>query len=315
MSNYNIGMAAKLSGVSELVIRAWENRYDVLSPERTVSNRRLYTESDIEKLVLLGKLTRLGHRIGDIANLEPEVLKEMLSKSIDLMPDVPAPSGPEREPDEFTPYIIGALNAARNYDQKEFLSLLTSASIKYSGFQLIDNIILPVIENTGKYWREGVFRVSHEHFASACIVKFLHGLSGGFRIEESAPSILIATPEGQYHENGALIASTLASAEGWKTVYLGASLPAEDIVSAARELNIKVLYLSIVYPEDSASIFQQLYKIRQVAGDELLIIAGGKAIKGYLQILNSINAFSVQNSMQFRSILETIRKRLNPNEK
>lgn len=308
-------MAAKLSGVSELVIRAWENRYEVLSPERTVSNRRLYTESDIEKLVLLGKLTRLGHRIGDIANLDKENLKELLSKSIDFMPDVPAPTIREEVQNEFSPYIIGALNAARHYNQKEFLSLLTSASVKYSGFQLIDNIILPIIENIGKYWREGIFRVSHEHFASACIIKFLHGLSGGFRIEEDAPSIIIATPEGQYHETGALIASTLASAEGWKTVYLGASLPAEDIVSAARELEVKVLYLSIVYPEDSASVYQQLYKIRQVAGDELFIIAGGKAVKGYMQILNSINAFSVQNSGQYRNILENIRKRLNPNEK
>jgi methanogenic corrinoid protein MtbC1 len=50
---------------------------------------------------------------------------------------------------------------------------------------------------------------------------------------ESAPKILVTTPQGQLHELGALIVSAVASTEGWNVTYLGPNLPAEEIVGAA----------------------------------------------------------------------------------
>ena len=66
---YTIKMAAKLSGLTELVIRSWESRYNTVLPQRSDSNRRLYSEKDIEKLITLKKLKEYGHRIGSIASL------------------------------------------------------------------------------------------------------------------------------------------------------------------------------------------------------------------------------------------------------
>ncbi len=79
---YTIKAVSRLTGVSELVIRAWETRYNAVEPERTETNRRMYSELDLQKIALLGKLTEKGHRIGAIANLSIEDLTKMLSVNV-----------------------------------------------------------------------------------------------------------------------------------------------------------------------------------------------------------------------------------------
>ena len=48
-----IQVVARRTGTSSDVIRAWERRYNAVVSERTQTNRRLYTDDDIEKLTLL----------------------------------------------------------------------------------------------------------------------------------------------------------------------------------------------------------------------------------------------------------------------
>jgi DNA-binding transcriptional MerR regulator len=77
-NKYPIKAVAQKTGLSVHVIRAWEKRYNAVVPNRTDTNRRLYSESDIEKLQILLKLTTQGHNIGGIANLSIDDLREMV---------------------------------------------------------------------------------------------------------------------------------------------------------------------------------------------------------------------------------------------
>lgn len=70
-------MASQLSGVATATIRAWEKRYQAVTPERAENKHRLYSEEDIEKLSLLAKLTHFGQNIGKIARLDLEELKKV----------------------------------------------------------------------------------------------------------------------------------------------------------------------------------------------------------------------------------------------
>ena len=70
-------MASQLSGLRSATIRAWEKRYQVVTPERADNKHRLYSELDIEKLSLLAQLTELGQNIGKIAKLDLEELKRV----------------------------------------------------------------------------------------------------------------------------------------------------------------------------------------------------------------------------------------------
>ena len=72
---YSIKAVARISGLTEFVIRAWEKRYNAVTPSRTDTNRRIYSQTDIEKLKLLQHATTNGHSIGNIANLSIDSLR------------------------------------------------------------------------------------------------------------------------------------------------------------------------------------------------------------------------------------------------
>ena len=50
---YKIGEAAKKIGVEPYVIRYWETEFSFLRPYKSKSSHRLYSKSDIEKLLLI----------------------------------------------------------------------------------------------------------------------------------------------------------------------------------------------------------------------------------------------------------------------
>lgn len=305
-------MASKLSGVTELSIRAWEGRYAAISPKRTDTNRRMYSDSDIEKLTILRKLTENGHRIGNLANLELEELKKTLEKTEIQLSSLNV-SNTKSLSNELQRIIMDCIESIKEYDEKGLGSSLSNASVTYTRPDLIDKIILPLIETIGRYWQEGYLRISHEHFASSYIRRFMENLTESFQSTEASPRLIVTTPEGQYHEVGAIIGAALAASDGWKTTYLGASLPAEDIAAAANKLNSRCILLSIVYPNDSLEINAQIIKLRKLAGDGIYIIANGSAVNGYRKTLADINAFVSENPEHFRSILSEIREKINPN--
>ncbi|MDQ4146702.1 MAG: MerR family transcriptional regulator [Pseudomonadota bacterium] len=53
-----IQVAARRTGLSTYVLRAWEQRYALVTPQRSASGRRRYSDADIERLQLLQFATR-----------------------------------------------------------------------------------------------------------------------------------------------------------------------------------------------------------------------------------------------------------------
>ena len=70
-------MVARRTGLSAHVIRIWEKRYGAVKPERTPTNRRVYSEDQIERLDLLCRVTQAGHSIGHVAKLPTESLRKL----------------------------------------------------------------------------------------------------------------------------------------------------------------------------------------------------------------------------------------------
>ena len=315
MTSYDIKTASKLSGVPELSIRAWEGRYSILSPDRTESNRRLYSEPDVEKLILLRKLISRGARIGMLAKLNPAELKDLYEK-IDLS-DLNGKRTAKKVPGAQVQqsFLKRCSKAILEFNTKEFELILNEASVQFSHPELIDEIILPLIALLGTSWKDGTLKVAHEHFGSVVLRKFLTNLPDGFKIPDTAPLLIATTPVGQYHDLGAVAGTTLAASDGWQVLYLGASLAANEIASVARQLHSSCIFLSIVYPDDDPDLGGQLRSLRGMVGDEVAILINGEAASGYDNVIREIGAQVSTNPEHFRELLHEIRKRTNPNER
>jgi len=302
---YPIKVVSQMTGLSLHVIRAWEKRYNVVEPGRTNTNRRLYSEEDIQKLKLLNDALHQGHSIGGVASLSVKELKALLSSNNnnDNKPITTAlPSG------EIVERIFSeAIDAIKTYNANKLESILLNASAKLTQPILIEEVIIPLVYKVGELWHSGEIRVANEHIGSSVIRSFLFNVLESYSANDSSPIIVSATPRGQEHELGALIAGVVAASAGWKVIYLGANLPAEEVSAVVNHLEARVVALSIVYPNDDPILPRELRKIKQTLPRGTSIIAGGRAADGYLDVLDEIGALVVKNTKQLRMELEAIR--------
>lgn len=75
-----IQVVSRLTGLSPHVIRVWEKRYGAVRPRRTGTNRRQYSDAEVERLRLLARATDAGHKIGMIARLELPALADLVQR-------------------------------------------------------------------------------------------------------------------------------------------------------------------------------------------------------------------------------------------
>jgi MerR family transcriptional regulator, light-induced transcriptional regulator len=307
---YPIKVVSQLTGLSAHVIRAWEKRYKVLDPERTNTNRRLYSDEDIEKLKLLNEATTLGHNIGGIANLSTEELKSILKlnggkKSIgkEISSEVITSFSSIEE------FLEECIETIKSYNGKTLENLLLQASMKFSQPVLIEEVIIPLVYKVGDLWHNGTIRIAHEHLASGIIRSFLSNIIDNYQVSESSPKIICATPRGQEHELGALIVGVVASSEGWRVIYLGSNIPVEEIASAADYLDVKVVALSLVYPKDDQQLKRELIKLGKLLSSKTSLIIGGRAAAAYSDVIEESGGILVTDTQQFRDELNFVREK------
>jgi len=305
---YPIKVVSQMTGLSVHVIRAWEKRYSVVEPDRTDTNRRLYSEEDIEKLKLLNDALHLGHHIGGIANLSLLELKKLIPKESTNLLEYKNGFAPINSENLVEEVLSDSMLAIRNYDAKKLESILLNASAKLTQPILIEELIIPLVYKVGDLWHTGEIRVANEHLASSVIRGFLYNLLDSYSLNDSAPVMVTATPRGQEHELGALIAGVVAASSGWKVIYLGSNLPAEEIGAVVSYLKARVVALSIVYPNDDLHLKHELKKFKHLLPDGVSIIVGGRAANGYYDVLDEIGANVVKDSRHLRAELEAIRE-------
>jgi len=304
MYKYPIKVVSQMTGLSVFVIRAWEKRYDVVVPFRTETNRRLYSEENIEKLRLLNEAVQKGHNIGGIANLSIPDLKLILEKERSTTKKYLS----EEVTSDVDSLLDTCVEAVKTYDAKELETILLKASSKLSQPQLIENLVVPLVYKLGELWHEGIIRVANEHLATAVIRSFLASLIDQNEPDENAPILISATPRGQDHELGAMIVGVTAAPLGWKVIYLGPNLPVEEIAAVADSLEAKVIALSIVYPGDDQQLKLDLQNLKRILPQNTSVIIGGRASADYLDIIDEIGATHIKDTKRLRLELDSIRK-------
>ncbi len=253
---FTLRTVARLTGLTPDLIRAWERRYAVVRPVRGPRGTRLYRTTDIERLQLLAAVVNSGRSIGDVARLADEQLNALLERNLPTRkPFLPAadsaPAENEGSP-ELPATVSRVLDAVERFNQAEVERLLGEALIALGPFTLAERVLAPMLEEVGSRWLSGKLTVAHEHFLSAILREFLSGVLRIRRGPSGQPRALLATPEGEVHEFGLLLAALTLADSGVQLCYLGSSVPAGDLVLAASRLNVRVVALSVVTTSNRA---------------------------------------------------------------
>lgn len=302
---YSIRVASQRTGLSPHVIRVWEKRYRAVVPTRTATNRRVFSDSDIDRLSLLHQATRGGHSIGQIAHLPTEAVSDLVRHDMGSSSERSTAPPPEtRQPQA---YVDACLQAASNLRGYELEAQLSEAAVDLPRTALIECVIDPLMQQVGDLWEEGSLHVAEEHLTSAVVRSFLGSIVETQRAAEGSPGIVVTTPARQLHEIGALLAAGTAISGGWRVAYLGCDLPADEIAGAARRFGASAVALSIVYPADDALLGPEIQRLRRGLGDGIAVLAGGRVASAYRNELARAGAVCVEDLADLRQKLAALR--------
>jgi len=302
-----IRVVAQRTGLSPDVLRAWEKRYGVVEPGRSATGQRLYSDADVERLRYLRQATEAGRTIGRVAKLSVRGLEAVVRED-EAHRRTAERSRVDAASDSASGQIQEALRAIRNLDASDLDAVLVRAALRLGSAVFLEQVALPLLREVGDLWHANELGIANEHVATSATQRVLGWMLWSATPNREGPVIVVATPLGQRHEIGALVCAAVAAEEGWRVVYLGADLPAEEIARAAESRGASAVALSMVYPAGEPRVAEQVKQLgTRLAG--LPLVAGGAAASTYAAALRDVGAQLVPDLGAFRSVLAKLGSR------
>jgi len=302
-----IQVVSRRTGISTDLLRAWERRYGAVTPWRSDSHRRLYSDQDIDRLTLLRRATEAGHSIGRLATLPDTDLLRIVAEDLTATVSRTTPKEKTEAPTSVDDTVRDALEAARRLDSRGLLTVLHRASLLLSPGDLIERVCVPLMRTLGDLWHRGELGIAHEHMATAVVRGLLSDLALFPDVSGTGPGLVVATPRGQQHELGALVVAATATATGWRVTYLGPDVPASDIAEAAQRIEAGAIALSITLPDRNGGLEEELRSLREQISNDTVLIVGGMAAPSLVHQLRDLGALLLGDMPSLRAILSSLR--------
>jgi methanogenic corrinoid protein MtbC1 len=220
-------------------------------------------------------VTESGHSIGEIAALSDEQLQLLLREDEAARPLPSAETQGQVEAGEG--YVNACFEALDRLDGGQLQAVLTRSAVELGPTRFTEFVALPFLQRIGSAWERGELRPGYEHLASVSMRQVLGWLLETFQATNGASTLVATTPAGQRHEFGAMLAGAIAAAAGWRTVYLGPDLPAEDIAVVAHKVGAQAVALSMVYPTEDSVLVDELRRLRELLPEGTSVLVGGRA--------------------------------------
>src|SRR3954471_1105106 len=265
-----IGELSRRTGVSAELLRAWEQRYGLLRPERSSGGFRLYSQADESRVRRMTALIASGVSASEAA--------ARATSDEPVMPD-----------GAVTDELAGALRRALDHFDGEAAHdvldrLLAAVSVEIA----ISQVLVPLLHELGDRWETGTATVGQEHFASNLVRGRLLGIARGWA-SGSGPAFILACPPGEEHDLGLGMFGIALARRGARVVFLGADTPVATIAETLREVAPAGLVIAVARPEPLAAAAAELESVARdvavyVGGpgvDERLVEAfGGRPLEG-----------------------------------
>ena len=221
-NSFSIKNLENISGIKAHTLRIWEKRYNLLSPERTDTNIRRYSLDSLRKLLNITLLYNNGYKISKIAAYEeseiPQLVRQLAltSKSEQVS--------------------INKLKLAMvNFDSILF-DLTFDEMLVEKGFDFIYmKVFIPLLHELGILWQTNAICLSHEHFITNLIKQKIHAQThlaqSAIKPNEDGPCFVLFLPENEIHELSILYLNQLLLSKGYKTIFLGQSVPTNSLAT------------------------------------------------------------------------------------
>ncbi len=233
MVTYSIKDMEHLTGVKAHTLRIWEKRYNIITPKRTSTNIRYYTDEDLRTMLNVCFLYNKGYKISKIAKMSPAQIKEEFNKhsAVDL-----------NEKDTIDILMVFVLELD-SYN----LSMMLSQYIDQLGLErTMSELIYPLMDRLGMAWLSGDLQNMHESFVTQLIKLKIQSCIDILPEESNfGPSYIIYLPQGDTQELSLLYLHYLLKLKQCKVINLGYDASMQDAISACKVVKADYLFTII----------------------------------------------------------------------
>ena len=298
-----IQVVGRRTGISSDVIRAWERRYNAVISQRTETNRRLYTDDDIEKLSLLKRAISSGRRIGDIARLSYDDLFEL------VMGDESNTTRSYQRPSTGTVMELfdEAASAIDLMDSNRLDVTLSNAVAMLSTTDFLMEFLKPLHTYINDECGRGSLRYVQEKFSKISIRNCLSNLYTKFRSsKEEGPKIIIGSLTSEYENLDTLMHTIVAQNIGWNVTYVGNNIPHDELTYMAKKISARTIVIALNNPRDIARKSYEIKTLKAEADYKDNIVLIGSQASNYRQIADDVKAVISPDLSTFRFTLERL---------
>ncbi len=268
-SRYSIKDLERISGIKAHTLRIWEQRYNILTPERTQTNIRYYNNYNLKKIINVALLNNNGFKISAIAKMsDSELLKEVERFLNDY----------KKESDQVDHLVLCLMDL----DESKFEQIMNNAIIHFGFEDTMEKIIFPFFRQMGNLWLLGIINPAQEHYISNLIrQKIIVGIDRiTTRPGIQARKILLYLPQLELHEMGLLYAHYLSKLRGHQCFYLGQSVPLEDLTAICKQLKPDQILSIYTAPNAEIDLNEYLRACAHQIPDIPFLISGRMVVGG-----------------------------------
>ncbi len=258
-----IRVVSARTGLPMETLRAWERRYGFPRPiRRSGSNRRLYSASDIERLVSIQQALDRGYRVGDVIGKTAAQLADLRTLALP----------PAAEPSQTDGQLLELL--AHDH-VAELESQLRRAAAALGPRRFVTELAHPFAVRVGDAWANGRLSVRHEHVATECLVTQLRQMLASYQDIEARPLVLLATLPGEPHTLPLQMVAVYLAAIGAKPRLLGGSTPPHELVESARVFGADAVGITVTPTSDPELTRKAVKSLRRELPREVAVWIGG----------------------------------------
>ena len=241
----------RLVGLNEHTLRAWERRYQAVTPQRQANGRRTYTHQDVERLRFLVQLVERGHPIGKIAQNETPHLRKMLADAYELdgKAVIPDRQQANKEIDAIVQAIMTNLEA---FNLAGTNNALQQARLKFGAKSFAIDVIAPLMSQVGRLVLDQKLSIGQEKALVAIVKAHLGEMFYKLRdadeliYEESTiakKSLVVTSMEGDLDELTIYLSAIVSVSQGTNVHYLGPNMSPQPLVEVTSALGADVILL------------------------------------------------------------------------
>lgn len=243
---FSIKDLENLSGIKAHTIRIWEKRYDILEPLRTDTNIRTYDSVNLQKLLNVVLLNNYGYKISRIAEYSNDkialLVREIVSEK------------------NSSNHALNAFKLAMiNFDQALFINTYNNLLSDKTFREVFYEVVIPLMDEVGLLWQSGTITPAQEHFISFLIKQKLLINTEKVQILEPTRTdkiFVLYLPENEIHELGLMYLNYEILLNGYKSVYLGESVPLESLMDMKKYFD-NIVYVSYLTIEPTKDVINE----------------------------------------------------------